>query len=239
MRVAVLLPGFIKSYAHLEQVFSIFQNNDPFEFYFFGCVFDYIIPLNMHKHKITYVAENFVDKEFLATKFTNIQYVDNSTYKAYDADGYDNRIISQWINLKQCFDMAEQYSVEKNMPFDLVVRCRTDLFLKKHIVVSWLHESFLTKKIIFGQKALNVNDQFYLGPFDSMKKIMGLRDKYYEYLSLPEMILKSKNRKNMLNRNRYLRFENESEVLLWHHIQHVLLQSEYCKKQKFWKIKRD
>ena len=238
MRVAVLVPGFIKSYAHLEQVFSLFQNNDLFEFYFFGCVFDYIIPPNINKEKIDYIPTVPVNKDLLATKFTRIQYVDNSTYKPYDADGYDNRIISQWINLKQCFDMAEQYSVENNITFDLVVRCRTDLFLKKHIVMSWLQESFRNKKIIFGQKGMILNDQFYVGPFDPMKRIMGLRDKYYEYLALPEMIQKSKNRTGILDRNRYLRFENESEVLLWHHIHIVLQQSEYCKKQKFWEIKR-
>jgi hypothetical protein len=233
-RVAVLLSGFIKSYEHLGNLKLFFSNTTEYEFYLFGYVFDYIIPPHINKEKIVYSSQVHLNKQ-IETLFSSVKYVDNCTYKQYDEDGFDNRIISQWKNLQNCYELSKEHSIT----FDCIVRCRTDLLINKPLFYEFLNESLSENKCIFVKFSNWLNDQFFFGPAEKMDKILYLSTKYYEYLNLPIFVNMTKNHVRTTPFNMFLHFGGESEILLSHHIDQTLTKMDYLIKPIYWQILRN
>ena len=237
-RVAILLSGFIKSYAHLENIKTFFSNTPDYEFYLFGYVFDYIIPPSINKEKIVYSKQVPLNKNIEAM-FSAINYVDNDAYKQYDEHGFDNRIISQWKNLQHCYELSTQFAIENNIIFDCIVRCRPDLSIHKPSFDEYLKESLCKKMCIFVHFNAFINDQFFFGPPEKIDNVLYLAKKYYDYLNLPLFIRKTKTHIRTIPFNKFLHFAAESEILLSHHIGQTLPKTDYLIKPIYWKILRN
>ena len=237
-RVAVLLPGFIKSYKHLEILKSLFSNTIDYEFYLFGYVFDYIIPPHVNKEKIVYSKQIPLNKA-IESMFSSIKYVDNDTYSQYDEGGFDNRIISQWRNVQKCYELSKEFSAQNNITFDCIVRCRTDLSINKQLFNTYLNESMSTNKCIFVRFVDWFNDQFFFGPVEKMDKLLYLSTKYYDYLNLPIFLERTSSHVRTTPFNMFLHFGGESEILLYYHIEQTLTKMDYLIKPQYWNILRN
>ena len=223
INVCILLPGFIKSYNHLNYLNTLFNKINANKIYVFGHIFNYMIDPKCHKDTIDYSnkKKNYLDKNKLNI-FDSFQYVSDN-YEKYDKDGYDNRIYSQWYNIKQSFELYLNFSKKNNVKCDIFIRMRSDLQITDvHRLNTIIQKSLLENNLIFFTPSCHiVNDQFFIGPFEQFKKIMLLSDNIYNYYLLDEIkerIIKHKNNKNKPNYNKYLRFECESEILLWIHL---------------------
>jgi len=242
MNVSVLMPGFIKSYKYIEdiiQTFKTISEKEGVNFYFFAQAFDYVIKPCINKEKITYIPNEPVDKERASKLFTKIEYVDNESYKQYDFDGFDNRIYSQWLNLKRAYELSDKYMKEHYIQYDLIIRCRMDVKINEEQLTEMIKKSSKENRMYFGRGA-PINDVFFLGPQLQFYKIIKLAGSYHDYLKLDkfkEMTIQHK--LNWRPHNRYLHFSSESEKLLIHHISEVLDKSEYFLDKGIAEIRRN
>lgn len=244
MNICILIPGFIKSYEHLEFLQNLFKSINADKIYVFGHIFSYIISPNINKNKIIYDnINNNIDTNKLAI-FNSFSYVSDN-YEKYDKDGYDNRIYSQWFNVKKSFDLYLDFSKKNNIKCDIFIRIRSDLHISNICKLNEIIEkSYKDNKIIFFKNGRIVNDTFFIGPFELFSKIMLLSDNIYDYYLLDNIkkkIIKHKNNKNKPQFNKYLRFRYESEILLWTHIEKCIEKKDLLlinKKNNLFYIKR-
>lgn len=243
MNICILIPGFIKSYEHLEFLQNLFKSINADKIYVFGHIFSYIISPNINKNKIIYDnINNNIDTNKL-TIFNSFSYVSDN-YEKYDKDGYDNRIYSQWFNVKKSFDLYLDFSKKNNIKCDIFIRMRSDLHISNICKLNEIIEkSYKDNKIIFFKNGRIVNDTFFIGPFELFSKIMLLSDNIYDYYLLDNIkkkIIKHKNNKNKPQFNKYLRFRYESEILLWTHIQKCIEKKDLLliNKNNLFYIKR-
>lgn len=247
MIVCILIPGFIKSYDHIKYLQKLIQQIDAEKIYVFGHIFNYIIEPNINKEKIIYNSKKkkYIDINKLAI-FTSFQFVSND-YKQYDKDGYDNRIYSQWYNIKESFNLYLEYSKKNNIKCDIFIRMRSDINIKNiNVFNKRIKESYVKNKMMFTEchKENEINDQLFIGPYIYFSKIILLSDNIYNYYLLDEMKerikghkKKIKNKKNNPHSQK-LRFGGESEILLWTHINKVLNKEDFLIKNKIFSIKK-
>lgn len=222
--VCILIPGFIKSYAHLEYLHTLFAHLHARRVYVFGRIFRYMVEPSAHKHLITYnpQRQDYLDPNRLKI-FAAFDFVSDD-FKPLDKDGYDNRIYSQWHNLKKSFDLYQKHGVR----CDVFVRVRSDLRIRDIDRLNRLiHQSFREKKMVFfkSKPPLFVNDMMFIGPYASFSKVMQLSDNIYRYYRLHEFQMRiaahARNTNNP-DYNKGLRCAGESEALLWTHIRRCL-----------------
>jgi hypothetical protein len=240
MKVAVLIPGFIKSYNHIDNIIKLLKNNDGINFYVFGHCFDYMIKPNKNKIK----SERKLNMNKITKLYTNIEFANNKEYQKYDYYRFDNRIYSQWFNANKSFNMAEKYAAENNITYDIVIRLRSDLKINRTKFYNFIHKSYTCYKVFFGhgKSQITVNDRLFIGDYDNIKKIISLIDYYYYYHQLPKFKKLHREHKNIKNKPlkyRFLRFVGESEVLLRHHLEKKLNKGEYKFINPFWEILRN
>lgn len=233
MIICILIPGFIKSYDHLRHLQNIIRQINAEKIYVFGYIFNYMIKPNVNKEKINYNNKNYIDRNKL-TIFTSYHFVQGN-YEKYDKDGYDNRIISQWHNVKKSFDVYLEFSKKNNVKCDMFIRMRADIHIDKIKKLNEIiKESYVKNKMIFFEPSCHVvNDQLFIGPLVHFSKIIRLSNKirdYYLLDKIKERIKNHKNNKNKVSFNKYLRFGGESEILLWTHINKNLDKTQYLIK---------
>jgi len=249
MNICILIPGFIKSYKHLEYLKNKLQQIDAENIYVFGYIFNFIIKPNINKEKINYkkTKNNCIDINQLKI-FTDYQFIPDD-YKKYDEDGYDNRIYSQWYNVKQSFNLYLKYSKKHNIKCDIFIRMRSDIILNGscRALVKLIEISYNKNKMIFFEEpdgaaaSAVINDQMFIGPYIYFSKIILLSDNIYEYYLLDEIkerIKTHKNKKNKPEFNKYLRFGGESEILLWTHINKVLNTDAFILNNKIHRLNK-
>ena len=235
IKVALLIPGFIKGYHHIANLQKLLKNEDGIEFFVFGYIFDYMIPPNISKDKITYDGEKLLDKKIISNFFTDVQYVDNDNYKKYDSEGFDNRIYSQWFNVKKSLELAQK----SEHKFDVMIRARSDLMIQRKQFYDCIIKSIIDDVIYFGNQSCHViNDCLIIGCYSKMERILNLSDNYYEYLLLPEFQKLQKEHHSRQNPSfcKHLHVGRESERLLWHHINQVLEKNDYFTIKNFWSV---
>ena len=101
--------------------------------------------------------------------------------------------IFQYFNLKRCFSILEKYSSENNIKYDCIIRIRPDickptykLFSQDRKKYIWtmkteIDRPFWVPKVIDENVIYAKTDQFYMGNYDTMKKISKLYDYIFEY----------------------------------------------------------
>ena len=65
----------------------------------------------------------------------------------YDDEGFSNRIISQWKNIKSGLLLAEKYEQENDFKFDLIIRARPDISIDETLLYDIISKSSIDKKI--------------------------------------------------------------------------------------------
>jgi hypothetical protein len=78
--------------------------------------------------------------------------------------------IFQYFNLKRCFDMMETYRIINNISYDYVYKIRT-LSETSQFLKSDLTKRFWLPDKIDDNTLYSKSDQFYVGSFNSMKKV--------------------------------------------------------------------
>jgi hypothetical protein len=243
MNVAILIPGFIKSYNHIDSIIELLKFSEGITFYVFGFCFDYMIKPHISKDKLKYQPRVGLDIEKINRLYTRIKFVNNNKYKPIDKQGFDSRIYSQWFNIKRSFHIAENYAKENNITYDVVVRLRSDLQVNKVKFHHYINKAFLYHKVYFSRawSSITINDQLFIGDYNNMKKLLNLVDHYHQYHQTPKfkrLREEHKNNKNKPERCKNLRISCESETLLRHHLEKVLEKNRYKMIDKYWKILR-
>ena len=245
LTVCILIPGFIKSYKHLSYLKKLFKSINADKIYVFGHIFNYIIPPKVNKEKIVYDnnINNKIDSRKL-TIFNSFSYVSNN-YTKYDKEGYDNRIYSQWLNIRKSFDLYLDFSKKNNINCDMFIRMRSDLHISDITRLNKIiTQSYINNKMCFFTTTCNVvNDQLFIGPYTLFKKIMLLSDNIYDYYLLDDIkkrIVNHKKNNKKPDFNKEIRFSCESEILLGKHINICLKKIDYklINRNKLFHIKR-
>lgn len=235
MRVCILIPGFIKSYEHLEYLSRQFKKIRAKKIYIFGHIFNFIIKPDIHKQDIEYNCQDNIDKHKLNI-FNLYEFV--SDYEAIDKFGYDNRIFSQWDNIKRSFNLYLKYSKENNVKCDIFIRFRSDLIFDVEQLYCCIWKSYTNNKIILfnsNKKQYKYQDQLFIGNYTHFQKLSTLSDKIYEYYELPFI------KKKILKPTEYIhnnRFSGESEILFETHIKKNINVNDIILEKKFFSIKR-
>lgn len=106
--------------------------------------------------------------------------------------------IFQYFNLKRCFSILEEYSSENNIKYDCIIRLRPDickptykLFSQDRKKYLWTMKTdvnlpFWVPKIIEDNVVYAKTDQFYMGNYNTMKKISKLYDYIFKYYGIEE-----------------------------------------------------
>ena len=106
--------------------------------------------------------------------------------------------IFQYFNLKKCFSILEKYSLENNIKYDCIIRLRPDIFKPTYKLFSqdkkkylWtmkteINRPFWVPRIVEDNVVYAKTDQFYMGNYDTMKKISRLYDYIFEYYGVEE-----------------------------------------------------
>lgn len=223
MKIAVIMSGIIKRYKYLDDLNLIFGNTSVHDFKVFGNCFDFVGHPKKCRDNHDFGSDEMVDKERTAKYYTDIQYVSGKSFVPYDAEGFSNRIISQWENVKEGLLLAEKYEKQNNFNFDLIIRARPDISIDEPILMDIIKKSAVDKKIYWR------SDCVVVGVADRMKQILRLSDHYYEYHELP--IFKQKTlewlAKNV--KGNRVRSNAESERLLDYHIINLFGRDGQCK----------
>lgn len=241
MNICILIPGFIKSYKHLEYINKLINNLEFENVYVFGHIFNYLIKPNEKKNNIDYNnKDNSIDTDKLKL-FTSYSFVDDD-YNKFDDDGYDNRIYSQWYNIKKSYELYLDFSEKNNIKCDFFIRLRSDIKIKNiNLCKYYIKDSYETDKMFFFKQHKKLTDQIFMGPQKYFEIICMLSDSIKTYYLLPYIIKKiniHKNKENKKDNNKYLRFGRESETLLRIHFKKNLQKNSYLIKNRINNLKR-
>ena len=242
MKIAIFLPGFIKSYNHLKKLEIFLSSMEQYEFYVFGHIFSFVINPKINKEKINYDEKELIDENNLHI-FTKYSFVDKN-YQQYDKDGYDNRIYSQWYNLAKSFELYKEFSIDNDINCDLFIRLRSDIdIIDKSLFESYIHQCIDENKMCFFKPSCyKISDQIFMGPLVYFEKIINLHEymeSYYEIPFIKQKIQQHKNQPNNPPHNKYLRFSCQSEILFWTHIEKNLQNNEYFIKKHIHGLNRE
>lgn len=238
MNICLLMSGIIKNYDDLDFIKKICNSNINYKFFIFGHCFSFLGSPNIHKEEIDYNHNIMINKDRIKKYFTKISFVKD--YEEFDRDGFDNRIYSQWFNVKKALNMANKFSRFNIINYDIIIKLRTDLKINKELLFYHINNSFKENKIIFGNRSCHIlQDQLFLGPPEKMNKILNLCKFYYEYSNLKKWKKISDKRKELLKDGRkHIRFGGISEYFLHHHVINNLNENEYKIVEKYWEISR-
>jgi len=226
MKIAVIMSGIIKRYEHLDDLYKIFGNNTKHDFKIFGTCFDFLGNPKKCRDNHNFGADEMVDREIVSKYYTDVEYITGKSFVPYDKEGFSNRIISQWTNVKSGLLLAEKYEKNNNFKFDMIVRARPDISIDEKLVYDIISKSSTDKKIYWR------NDCVVVGVADRMKKILRLADHYYEYHELP--VFKQKTNEWLAKniKGNCVRSNAESERLLDYHIINLFGRDGQCKYHK-------
>ena len=223
MKIAVIMSGIIKNYDHLDDLGNIFNQKKYHDFKVFGQCFDFLGNPKQARDQIEYTNNESIDQTFVSQYYTDIKYIQGDLFSKYDSEGFSNRIISQWTNIKAGLKLAEQYEKNHQFKFDLIIRARPDISIDKKILFEVINKSSIDKKIYWR------SDCVIVGVADRMKQVLRLSNHYYEYHELP--IFKQKTlewlAKNV--KGNRVRSNAESERLLDYHIINLFGRDGQCK----------
>jgi len=212
MKIAVIMSGIIKNYDHLVDLGKIFNNKTEHDFKVFGQCFDFLGNPSKARDQIEYTENEPIDTNFVSNYYTDIKYIRGDEFAKYDSEGFSNRIISQWANVKEGLILAEQYENQTGEAFDMIIRARPDISIVENLLMEIIESASINRKIYWR------SDCVIVGVADRMKQVLRLADHYYEYHALP--VFKEKTDewvKKNVNHNR-VRSNAESERLLDYHI---------------------
>jgi hypothetical protein len=226
MKIAVIMSGIIKRYKHLDDLNLIFGNNTTHEFKTFGTCFDFLGNPRKARDNHNFGADEMVDREIVSKYYTDIEYVTGKDFVPYDAEGFSNRIISQWTNIKSGLLLAEKYETDNNFKFDMIIRARPDISIVETMLLDIIEKSAVDKKIYWR------NDCVVVGIADRMKQILRLSDHYYEYHELPVFKQKTNEWVAKNVKGNRVRSNAESERLLDYHIINLFGRDGQCKYHK-------
>ena len=215
MEIAVIMSGIIKNYDHLIDLGKIFNNKTEHDFKVFGQCFDFLGNPRRSRDQIEYTGNEPIDTEFVSNYYTDIKYIRGDEFAKYDSEGFSNRIISQWTNIKAGLELAEQYENQTGEKFDMIIRARPDISIVEHLLVKIIESASVDRRIYWR------SDCVVVGVADRMKQVLRLADSYYEYHALPVFKKKTEEWVNKnINHNR-VRSNAESERLLKYHISNL------------------
>ena len=87
MKIAIFLPGFIKSFNHLRKLEIFLSSMKQYEFYVFGHIFSFVISPKMNKEKINYDEKEAINENNLHM-FTKYSFVGNASATPSQMSGY-------------------------------------------------------------------------------------------------------------------------------------------------------
>jgi|TARA_B110000495_G_scaffold92536_1_gene79904 hypothetical protein len=223
MKIAVIMSGIIKNYDHLVDLAKIFNSRARHDFKVFGMCFDFLGNPKKSRDQISYTENEPIDTEFVSNYYTDIKYTDGNDFSKYDSDGFSNRIISQWANIKEGLLLAEQYENQETEQFDMIIRARPDISIVEHLLMEIIDLAQEDQKIYWR------SDCVIVGVADRMKQILRLSDHYYEYHELPMFKQKTLEWLAKNIKGNRVRSNAESERLLDYHIINLFGRDGLCK----------
>jgi hypothetical protein len=255
-KIAVLLPGIIRNYSHLEFIPQLRDQGklDGFEFYFFGYCYDFLGSGRHHWHfNREYANKKTLDLDLINSYPLSKLKITNTIIEK-DADGFDGRILSQWEGVKQSFLLCEEFTNETSINFDLIMRCRWDVSINYDRLKRVLKDSLIDNKLKV-VKYKTITDQGFIGDVNQMKILCKFADNYYDVLSVDHFVnLQAKHRSfvsDILRKNprardprnaHNLRFEPQSESMLTYFVDNNFKPSHKTilrHRHKWWELRRD
>lgn len=229
LNICIIIPGFIKSYDHLYYLKKIFSKIDA-NVYFFGYIFDYIIPPHQYRNNIVYNKKDKLCKYKLKFFFTNFDFINNDTYQIYDSQNNDNRIYSQWNNIYKSFELYLDFEKKTQIKCDLFIKLRSDYYFTNFdLFTKHIYSVLNTSKLFlyfYNKKQLIYSDHIFMGNFENFKIICNLALHYNYYITILQQ--KYQNKKSFSN----ILFEEQSEFLLTEYIKNNIKQNDIITNYK-------
>lgn len=174
-----------------------------------------------------YVIEEYTNQsEQLILSQSNIQ-VDK--FDSEQKKNYGFNCCSMYWKILQSFKLAEEYSIENNFEYDLIIRARLDFIWEDHIIPSDFNNLtddniFLIKDRYATCSKLITNDKFFAGNYNTMKKMCDIfnyiktyqdEDILIEGQTINELHIKKMNFKvNWIgNLKTYYKFMNRHKII--------------------------
>jgi len=158
-------------FLHLWEFKSDNDINHNFKWRKDTCSKDRIIKLLKPK---SYVIDNY-DNDW-ENKIISESGINTEKFKT-DADkNYGYNCCSMYYKIRECFKLAEKYSQENNINYDLYIRARLDFIWEDYI--KWdefmPNKLYLIKDRYATQSKIVTNDKFFAGSYDIMKNMCNI-----------------------------------------------------------------
>lgn len=202
MKIALLLPGFIRNYENLNIINKFIKKNEQYKIDIYFATYD-IVGLtcketedqSVYKNKSEKTSVKNIDQKLLypykialnsyekinaeienliSEKNWDIPEPTNNNVKIYPTL---KRIFSQWYMVKKCFDLMESTKIK----YDFIIKARPDLKMQHFDLKNLLNKNNIkkiSKNYIAALKIdqYTVSDWILLGNHNSMKKLSMLGD---------------------------------------------------------------
>jgi hypothetical protein len=196
MRIAILLPGGLKTYhLHIQEFYNnlIKPNNAD--------VFMYLNPNSDIKSRGDYSSVDIDHDALIRTTFKeNLkgltwcqnppdteayqkwgkEKLERSWVKRYGKqnmdkqehynDNYFLKVVDQYIRLRECYRMLKEYSKEHNITYDIVIRFRVDIYIDRVVDLS-IYDCPNGRVYIHTSKKFELRDYLFIANQKTMEKI--------------------------------------------------------------------
>lgn len=194
MKIAICFSGAIRSFdecisSTMKYLISNFDNPDIFlHMWTFNETNSTDINYNFKWRKDTSSIDNILSvlnpKKYVIEEYSNLSeelikkssMVDMNLFDTDDKKNYGFNCCSMYWKILKSFELAEEYMVENNFEYDLIIRARLDFIWEDYIHQSDFVNPFndviyLIKDRYATCSRLNTNDKFFAGNYLTMKKM--------------------------------------------------------------------
>lgn len=200
MKVAICFSGALRSfdtciYSTIKYLINSFDNPDIFlhmwDFKKENNDINYNFKWRDNTTDITRILDILKPKDFIIEKYDNNQeqkiiVLSNININKFDDEkkrNYGFNCCSMYYKILKSFELAENYSINNNIKYDLFIRARIDFLWEDKINIKEIKENtvYLIKDRYATHSKLITNDKFFGGNYEVMKYMCNIFNKLKDY----------------------------------------------------------
>ncbi len=200
MKVAICFSGALRSfdtciYSTIKYLINSFDNPDIFlhmwDFKKENNDINYNFKWRDNTTDITRILDILKPKDFIIEKYDNNQEqkiieLSNININKFDDEkkrNYGFNCCSMYYKILKSFELAENYSINNNIKYDLFIRARIDFLWEDKINIKEIKENtvYLIKDRYATHSKLITNDKFFGGNYEVMKYMCNIFNKLKDY----------------------------------------------------------
>jgi hypothetical protein len=126
-----------------------------------------------------FVIEKY--NSFWENKIIKDSNIDTKLFKDDSEKGYGINCCSMYYKIQQCFKLLEDYQIESNIKYDIIIRARLDFIWEDYIYFDHFENNklYLVRDRYATCSRLVTNDKFFAGSYTIMKNICNI----FNYIS--------------------------------------------------------